>query len=375
VSSWWSRNRVAALLVAGVLGTLVLAVLLAGQGPRGVLDPSAYDPDGAHALQVLLDRQGVGVTRTTDVPATIEAARVDSTVFVPLPSLLSPEELQALSSVAGELVVAEAGPEALSALGAPAQVVGLEDTKERDPDCADPVAANAGRALTGGFAYRLTGATTCYPAGRGSSLVRRDGLVLLGAADALTNAHLDEEGDAALALGLLGEHPRVVWLVPSPTRAAFGHRPLRSPDDLVPHWLHLVRWQLLVAAGVLALWRGRRLGRVVLERLPVVVRASETVEGHGRLYQSARARDAAAEALREPARRALTRLAHGGSVTPEVLVDLVAARSAHDPSAVQALLYGPTPTDDAALVRLARSLDALVSATLAETPTREGAGT
>ncbi|HTL23791.1 MAG TPA: DUF4350 domain-containing protein [Mycobacteriales bacterium] len=371
MSAWWQRNRLGVLLAGGVALVLALAVLLAGQGPRGVLDPAAYDPDGAHALEVLLGQRGVAVTRTTDVPSTVEGATVDTTVLVPLPSLLSPEELQAMSSLAGDLVVAEAGPDALAALGVPARVVGLEDTKARDPRCGDEVAVNAGRALTGGFTYVLPGAATCYPAGQGSSLVRRGNLTLLGAADALTNAHLDEEGNAALAVGLLTRHPRVLWLVPSPTRAEFGHRPVRSPDDLVPHWLHLVRWQLFVAALVLALWRGRRLGRVVLERLPVVVRASETVEGHGRLYQSARAREAAAEALREPARRTLSRLAHGGSVTPPVLVDLVAARSTRDPAGVQALLYGPTPADDAALVRLARDLDTLVSETL----TREGAGT
>lgn len=375
MSGWWRRNRLGVLLAAGVLLVLAVAAVFAGQGPRGVLDPAAYDPDGAHALEVLLHQQGVAVTRTTDVPTTVEAASVDTTVFVPLPSLLSKEELQALSSLAGDLVVTEAGPDELAALGVQARVVGAGKTEDRDPRCGDDVAVNAGRALTGGFAYGLEGASACYPTGHGSSLVRRRGLALLGAADALTNAHLGEQGNAALALGLLGQHPRVLWLVPSATRAAFGQRPVRSPDELVPHWLHLVRWQLALAVGVLALWRGRRLGRVVQERLPVVVRASETVEGHGRMYQSARARAAAAEALREPARRALTRLAHGGSVTPAVLVDLVAARSARAPADVQALLYGPTPTDDAALVRLARGLDALVSATLTEALNREGAGT
>ncbi len=375
MSGWWRRNRLAAGLAVAVAGMLWLAASVAGSGPRGVLDPEAYDPAGAHALQVLLQQQGVEVTRTTDVPSTVQGAAADTTVFVPMPSLLSPEELTALSSLPGSLVVAEAGQEQLQALGVTAQVTGLDEVTELEPSCTDEAATNAGRALAGGFAYRLEGARSCYPTGDGGSLIHLEGLTLLGAADALTNGHLDEQGNAALAVGLLAQHPRVLWLVPSPTRAAFGSRPVRSPDDLLPGWLHLVRWQLLVAGCVLAVWRGRRLGRVVLERLPVVVRASETVEGHGRLYQSAGARDAAAEALRESARRSLSRLAHGGTVTPEVLVDLACARSGRDPIGVQTLLYGPTPTDDAALVRLARSLDALVATTLTETLTREGAGT
>lgn len=368
---WWRRNRLAALLAAAVVAALTAAVVLTGSGARGVLDPDAYDPDGAHALQVLLEQRGVVVTRVVDVPSVSAAATTGTTVFVPLPSLLSEEELSALGALPGDLVVAEAGQEQLAALAVPAQVVGLDETTERDPSCQDEVAANAGRALTGGFAYRLEGGAGCYPAGGGTTLVRTDRVALIGAADALTNGHLDEEGNAALAVGLLAQRPEVLWLVPSPTRAEFGERPVRSPGELLPDWVHLVRWQLLVAALVLALWRARRLGRVVLERLPVVVRASETVEGHGRFYHASGARDTAAEALREAARRSLARLAHGGTVTPQVLVDLVVARSTRDPSAVQSLLYGPTPSDDAALVRLARSLDALVHEAL----TREGAGT
>ena len=57
-------------------------------------------------------------------------------------------------------------------------------------------------------------------------------------------------------------------------------------------------WQLCLAVLLLALWKGRRIGPLVAEQLPVVVRASETVEGRGRLYRSRRASDRAADALR-----------------------------------------------------------------------------
>ena len=55
---------------------------------------------------------------------------------------------------------------------------------------------------------------------------------------------------------------------------------------------------LAVLGGLLVLWRARRLGPVVTEPLPVVVRSAEVVEGHGRLYSRAGARDRAAAALR-----------------------------------------------------------------------------
>ncbi|GDY74619.1 hypothetical protein SAV31267_041040 [Streptomyces avermitilis] len=76
--------------------------------------------------------------------------------------------------------------------------------------------------------------------------------------------------------------------------------------DLLPSgWL----WgtlQLFIAAALAALWRARRLGPLVPERLPVAIRASETVEGRARLYRKANARDRAAAALRSTTR---TRLA------------------------------------------------------------------
>ena len=115
-----------------------------------------------------------------------------------------------------------------------------------------------------------------------------------------------------------------------------------------------------MVAGFLVVWRGRRLGRVVAEPLPVVVRAAETVEGRGRLYHAAGARGSAAEALRSGTRdRVSARLGAGRSPAPEVLVDLVASRTSRPATDVHALLYGPPPVDDAALVLLARTLDAL----------------
>ena len=118
--------------------------------------------------------------------------------------------------------------------------------------------------------------------------------------------------------------------------------------------------QLALAVLVLALWRARRLGRVVPEPLPVVVRAAEAVEGRGRLYRAAGARDTAAEALRAGARaRLAARLGLPRDAGREGLVLALAARTGRPPQELDALLYGPAPHDDAALVRLADALDGL----------------
>ena len=185
--------------------------------------------------------------------------------------------------------------------------------------------------------------------------------MLLGDGTPLTNDRLDERGNAALALGLLGERPGgVLWLVPRPGRPVQDETSL---TDLLPDGLLLGAVQLLVALAVLALWRARRLGRVVTEPLPVVVRAAEAVEGRSRLYRAAGARGPAAEALRAAtAERLARRLGAPAGVDPAGLVALVVDRTGDDPAVVQALLYGGAPADDAALVRLADDLHALETA-------------
>jgi hypothetical protein len=192
---------------------------------------------------------------------------------------------------------------------------------------------------------------------------------VLGSGTALTNERLDRDGNAALALGLLDRRAPVAWVLPT------GGQPnARSGGDTLvdhlPRGLRIGIVQLFVAVVLLALARGRRLGPPVPERLPVSVRAAETVEGRARLYRAAHARSAAADALREGARRRLaSRLAPGpGTVDPAALVRAVATRTGRDPGEIASLLYGPdragegraaSPLDDAGLLRLSDELETL----------------
>ena len=363
----WRRNRGALALALLLIGTLTLLAVVAGTGKTGALDPDAYDPAGAHALAQLLRDQGASVVRTTDLPSTQAATTPTSTTFVPLPQLLSDEELALLLELPGGVVIAGAGTRTLDALGVDATVVDRGPNDTLSPRCPLPAASNAGRAQVGGIAYApgpsAVGAIGCYPVSGHPTLLSLPGkrLVLLGNGEGLTNGRLDKDGNAALGLGLLGSTDKVVWLVPAPDRTGLGDKPLGSPNDLLPGWVGSGVLQLVLAGVVLALWRARRLGRVVPEPLPVVVRASETVEGRGRLYRVTQARDTAAEALRSAARDQLSRRLHGGAApSREVLVLLVAERSTRSAAETEALLYGRAPSDDAALVGLADALDTLI---------------
>lgn len=359
------RNRAAIALVVTLLAVLGLLAAVTGGGRTGELDPAAYDPTGAHALATLLRDRGVDVRRTADLPSTEGAATDRTTVFVPLPELLSDEELTAVSSLPGNLVVADAGPRTLAGLHRDLRVTGTPGVTARDPHCTLPVASNAGRVELGGLSYEpgADGTVGCYGSSDGPTLLAVPDalLVLVGSSDLFTNGHLARQGNAALAIGLLGQTHTVIWLMPAADRAALGTRPIASPDALLPDWVKSARLQLFLVVGVLALWRARRLGRVVPEPLPVVVRAAETAEGRGRLYRTAGSRDTAAEVLRGGARdRLRPRVGAGRNPEPGTLCVLVAGRTGRPAVEVEALLYGPSPAGDAALVRLADDLDTLI---------------
>src|SRR5207302_1056025 len=83
--------------------------------------------------------------------------------------------------------------------------------------------------------------------------------------------------------------------------------------------------------------------------LPVVVRACETVEGHGRLYRSRRARGRAAAALRGAALgRIVARLGLPRGTPADVACRELASRTGRDAGEIRGILFGAAPADDAA---------------------------
>ncbi|NAZ84111.1 hypothetical protein GTR02_20085 [Kineococcus sp. R8] len=132
--------------------------------------------------------------------------------------------------------------------------------------------------------------------------------------------------------------------------------------SLVPPWALPSAVLLLLAGLAVAPWRGRRLGRLVPEPLPVVVRSVESVEGRARLYARAGARGRAAEALRSAALRRLRVLVRLDATAPaHDVADAVAWATGRPAPELRALLLPAEPPDEAALVRLAGDLDALES--------------
>ena len=360
------------LVVLGV--ALVGALVLALPSPPTSTTPGAPDNPGdrgARAAARILERQGVEVRHVTTTRAAVSAAAGGGTVLVVGDQWLSAAQVDALADLDNDLVLVDAGW-ALTSLAPDLVATGQDAPRTtRQASCADPDAAAAG-AITAAGGYEAVGgsAVVCFPSSPGAGdgayvVVEQDGrrVAALSDLEPLTNAALAQDGNAALVLRALGRSDRVVWYVPSlddvgvvPDGASGT-----SITDLVPWVRPVLAWLALVLV-VTIVWRARRLGAVVAEPLPVVVRSAETTRGRGRLYRRARAHGHAGAALRAgTAARVAHRLGLPRSADAPTLIDALVRATGRDARDVETLLYGPPPTDDPGLLRLADDLHHLES--------------
>jgi hypothetical protein len=350
---WWQRARIwIAIGLVLLLGAIVLAAV--STQPGRALDPASARSNGSKALAHVLAHYGVSVTATSAVATAVRS----EVVVVASPDDYSDDQLRELAAAAARVVLVGPGTRALAALSGDVQPDRNAALHEA-PGCAFPGAQAAGPVDFPDDTIPYAAgpdAERCY----GGAVVLAGKLAVVGSLAVLTNARLGDPGVAALDVNVISDDRRysdVAWLLPGADAKGSGPA---SIWDLFPPAAYRAFWWLVACGVLLALWRARRLGGVVAEELPVVVRAAELVEGHGRLYARAGARDRAAAALRAAAVR---RLAHRLGLprgTPAVRVASAAAPLVGGaPADVLAVLDGPAPADDAALARLARDLDQL----------------
>ncbi|WP_329444824.1 DUF4350 domain-containing protein [Streptomyces sp. NBC_01426] len=376
---WWVRAR-GFLIATGVLlvGAVTLAALQSEER-HGYLDPRSADPYGSRAVAELLGERGVTTRVVTTAAEAAAAAGPDTTLLVTDPDVLGDTPRGTLRSAmdlsGGRTVLLGAGGRSLTDLAPGVRTASYAGQENLDPGCSLPAAVSAGRAATGDslrYTTDLPGAVACYPSDGHPTLLVLPGTtkggdtVLLGSESILLNRELAEQGNASLALQLLGSRTELVWYLPGLADQSGETEPSaeeKSLFDLIPAGWGWALLQLFVAAVLAALWRARRLGPLVTEKLPVAVRASEATEGRARLYRLSGARDRAATVLRAASRERLASLVGVPAVQahePGSLVPAVSARlSADGAQDLTALLFGTTPADDAALVALADHLDAL----------------
>jgi hypothetical protein len=376
------RFRAGRGIVLFILILVVLSIVLAVLRPAikgGYLDPESASPDGGRALAEITRQHGTPVSVSRSAADALSRTTPSTTLVVVRSDRLTEASIDMLATgPVSDLILIEPTRAALDRL-APGVAAASEADGPTDPGCA--LASLAGQVDFGPSTTYETDATTATAATQRCYLSDGDDgddklprlvqatvnpqrtVTVIGSGSPFTNKNLAKDGNAALGMNLLGAHGQVVWLLPDlPVAGSAGDK---SFLDLVPGGVILFFWQLVIAVVVIALWRMRRFGPVVTERLPVAVRSAETVEGRARLYRAAQARDRAASALRESARERLVpllglpRSAAADPASGPEIVTLVTTRSGLDQPTSLWALYGSEPMDDLELIRLSETLDDL----------------
>ncbi|MCH9733077.1 MAG: DUF4350 domain-containing protein [Actinomycetia bacterium] len=358
----WRGLRWLLLALVVIVGVAAVSTYLTSPQPGGKLEASSTSPEGARALVTLLRDHGVTVIEADTVTAVERQAQPGSLLVVAQTFHLSGDELLGrLADVPGDRLLIDPGVGARQNLAPGIRRAASTSFGGIAPDCDLRSATQAGVVQFGAAdTYEASGTTpvaSCYQGVLAQYTDDGRTITVVGSALFMMNKGLLDEGNAALAMNLAGVHPRVVWYAPQHSEGS-GSGGGATISDFIPPQVRWVVLQLVLAVLLLALWKGRRVGPLVTERLPVVVRASETVEGRGRLYRSRRARDRAAEALRTSTlQRMLPRLGLGPAADPNTVAAAVAARSGLNQAEVTHTLHGPAPATDADLVHLAHALD------------------
>jgi hypothetical protein len=361
--------------VAVVLG-LALVVAVAGRGAEegNPLDPASAGPLGTKGLVEVLRGLGGRVTVSAGRPG----AGTDTALL--LSDDLTPERRQDLLDWVGRggtLVVADPSSGVTRVEQVGSTRFGLLDA-EIERRCDVPALRDVERvAAPGGVVFEIpegqgapgnqpggppAGTTrACFPRNDGAWLLVQPlgggTVVRLGGASALVNQELGEADNAVLLASLLvpAEGTAVQVLQPPPPGGGTA-----GLGDLIAPRVRLALWQLVVAFVLLALWRGRRLGRPVAEPQPVQLPGAELVVAVGNLLQRAKGRGQAAGLLTDDLRRSLAeRLGLPPSTPADQVADTVAERTGIPRERVLRTLTRTTPRDEAELVALSQAVDTI----------------
>ena len=362
------------------MGIVLLVIVLVSLGLRGSvalgdpLSPTNAAPAGSKALVEVLREQGVEVEFTETLGDTTNAVSdfEQTTLLIYDPELfLTDFKLREAAKLAEHVVIVDPSFDQLRQLAPEVSLAGVVP-QSLDDDCDLPAADQAGKVSGDSTGYRLTDddadAIECFGSGNGvfsliqiatsqqtPSGVPDQRMTVLGTWSVLANDTIARDGNAALALNLLGEHDTLVWYLPG--IGDLDGSGAGAAEAATPDWLTPAIGLLMIAGIAAAVWRGRRLGPLVIENLPVTVRASETMLGRARLYERSGSRLRALDALRIGTVQRLARTAGlSRHATVDEVIVAAAALSGRAPSDLRTLLLDREPATDPELVQLSDEL-------------------
>ena len=372
-SGW---RRFGWIITLAVVAVVVLAFLVLTRAPSSTapLSIANAQPEGARALAEVLRGQGVDVKESSTRSGASKVLGTDGTLVIA--SYYYLDEAQIASILAWRGPVLWLAPDEYDlATIVPSGASGADAfSAVTAPDCIVPAVQRAGEVNAPGGRYstmwETPSVTPCYVSpSTGDSLIlhvtRGESfpMTVIASPLFLTNELLAERGNASLALNLLGSTARVSWYMGTPyDGSTLGGSGQGGVVPTAPAWVNAAALAAALVFLMAGLWRGRRLGPLMTEPLPVVVPASEATRGRARLYRRGRAFGHASAALRAGAARRLSqRLGLGPHADRVAITAAVTASSTKDSATVDSLIFGPPPRDEASMLDLVRRLDALES--------------
>ena len=341
---------------------LVLLIIVSTSISKSVdtaYDPNSTAPDGTKAAFLTLQQLGMNVSTGPKITGnTIIVFRDDFTEK-------QLDDLAEWVRTGGTLILTDPGSSLASGkfADAPAAI-----NNRLTPKCSAPWARGVTSVDISGttspsLLEATDGSTGCFPAGTNGFLaVQSDNelgtVVEVFTPEIFTNAEIGKADNAVLLANLVDARKgSSVSIMTADTSAApeSGNQGLLS---LVPSSLEQALIQLMIAVLVLALWKGRRLGRLVTEPQPVELPASSLVLAVGELLQQAGQANGAGKVLRRDLRRRLAQLIGVSSeVPPGVLAQIVSRRTGIDERRLaQALIDAPIGSGES-LLALAQTIE------------------
>lgn len=357
-------------ILVALLTALLLAVLRPG-GSKVTLHPDNAEHNGAMAVTQILQQQGVSVHETGAIGDAVANADANTTVFVYDSYFIAPESYKEILDRGANLVITKPSFDTTHELNL-GLTTGSHDW-DQDPhelvpaQCEAPSAVNANEVPAGATGFTLDdGYQTelCFTVdGLGAYAASEDGRVHLFAEDLpFMNSNLTIGGNAALTLGALGAKENLIWVIPSMSENDLGDPEAPTMLDFLPPWFDAVFLLAVFTALFLALWRGRRMGPLVTEPLPVEVRGAEATVGLGRMYRRGDEVAHAASALRAgTALRCAQRLGIAPTASGEAIASAIAHATNRTYEDIAGLLLGAAVQNENDLIALAQMLDHLES--------------
>jgi len=353
-------------MFAAVVTTSILLPTSADRLPWSVTNPR---PNGVMALAQVLGSQGVQVRQVTSLDAAVQAP-AGSTLAVTINDELTEAAVSRLQAARADLVIfyaAKAPVDSVAELsdGKIGTTYWWREKNEPPLGCTDEDARAAGRISASNLGLYAIGNNVrpCFLDASGNGLyatVDAPGhrIAVIAGSSWIRNDTITDYGNAALALRVLGRHAQLTWYLPgADALVQNGADKQIDPYSLLPGWFWPTGALLVVTLAAAALWRGRRFGPLVAERLPVAMPASEVSSGLARLYRQAAARGHAAAALRAASLHRLgARLGLPTAAAADLVVERLARASGEAPALIRTLYYGPPPDTDSDLVALGAQL-------------------